>query len=446
MIATTYNHIQSAPYLNKARLGADIGNLLVLAPHPDDESLGCGGLIKLIKNLGKKVYVVFITSGSASHPNSKTHPADVLAKTREAEALKACQNLGLDSENLHFIQQQDGKLVQLDTIALEKLSLEIYRIFEHKSINTVAMPWRRDPHPDHIVTHNLGDLILGKLGAEITKMEYPIWLWKNGKPADWPLNAEVKPYRLDITEVFNFKWNAIKAHRSQLGEIITDDRYGFVLTEELLEPFNSNTEYFFLTKRKNLETLATDYFEDLYTEKIDPWNFRHSSYEQEKYKNTIVALKPNRYANCLELGCSIGIQTQLLSKICDHILAIDISPTAIAAARSYCALDDKVTFLAGDITKMFPNGSYDLITCCEIGYYLNTEDLLTLFKNIDHQLLPNGKLLMVHWTPFVPDYPLTGDEVHDVFTELNEKWGHFEELVHERHETYRLQVWKKVKN
>src|SRR5437762_1448664 len=49
--------------------------LLVLAPHPDDESLGCGGLIAESCARGGTVHVVILTDGTRSPPNSKTHPA-----------------------------------------------------------------------------------------------------------------------------------------------------------------------------------------------------------------------------------------------------------------------------------------------------------------------------------------------------------------------------------
>ncbi|WP_083993912.1 class I SAM-dependent methyltransferase [Gelidibacter algens] len=210
-----------------------------------------------------------------------------------------------------------------------------------------------------------------------------------------------------------------------------------MLTQNLLEPFNTPTEYFFLTKRQHLETLDTEYFEALYTTKIDPWNFRDSTYEQSKYKRSIKALKGDCYRNCLELGCSIGIQTAMLSQISDQVLAIDISMTAINEAKASCSNLDNIEFKVADITKDFPAGMFDLITCCEIGYYLNPMDLSVLFKNIDEHLSPDGKLLLVHWTPFVPEYPLSGDEVHDNFAEKAKMLGGYEELSNERHDLYR---------
>ena len=63
--------------------------ILVVAPHPDDETLGCGGLISLLAQNGSAFYIVFVTDGSASHRNSRAWPSARLAAQREQEARNA---------------------------------------------------------------------------------------------------------------------------------------------------------------------------------------------------------------------------------------------------------------------------------------------------------------------------------------------------------------------
>ena len=146
MDQTSVNQIQAAPYLNGPRLGADLGNLLVLAPHPDDESLGCGGLIALLRDAKATVTVIFVTSGSASH-TSKMYPAGVLSKIRESEAINACAELGVSTEHIHFLHAPDSGLSQLDELALSELSRAISDLFDGDDFSSLALPWRRDPHP-----------------------------------------------------------------------------------------------------------------------------------------------------------------------------------------------------------------------------------------------------------------------------------------------------------
>ena len=60
-------------------------------------------------------------------------------------------------------------------------------------------------------------------------------------------------------------------------------------------------------------TLPPEYFEEKYRADIDPWQFRTSNYEHEKYVATISALGQSRYISALEIGCSIGVLTELLA-------------------------------------------------------------------------------------------------------------------------------------
>ncbi|MFC6269861.1 SAM-dependent methyltransferase [Frigoriflavimonas asaccharolytica] len=76
---------------------------------------------------------------------------------------------------------------------------------------------------------------------------------------------------------------------------------------------------------ENFETLRPDYFEKVYAANEDPWDFETSAYEAEKYAATITALPKDKYKNALEIGCSIGVLTELLAKKCEKLLSIDVS-------------------------------------------------------------------------------------------------------------------------
>lgn len=437
------SEIQKAPFLNQVRIAEDLGNLLVLSPHPDDETLGCGGLISMLKSSGKKVIVIFITSGSASH-TSHTHPPNELAKLRENEAKAACSKLGVLNEDVYFIGAKDSELNTLDSGELNEIVIKITHILEGIKIDTIAIPWRRDPHPDHIVTYTIGELFSISQDSKMVKLEYPIWLWKNGNEEDYPFEQEVAPFRLDITRYIEQKSVALQMHQSQLGNIIHDDPNGFVLTKDMLEPFSGPYEYYFIDNKSALKTLDEVYFQKLYSEQSDPWNFRNSTYEHEKYHNSIKALNKTDFKNGLELGCSVGIQTKLLAAICEHLTAIDINEIAVKEARSTCTDLSNISFYVQDVTKIFPKGKFDLITLCEIGYYFDIKNLWQIFENISMSLLPEGRLLLVHWTGFVPDYPLNGNAVHSAFEEYIKRSNNYVEMVAERTDFYRLQIWKKL--
>ena len=92
-----------------AKLGLE-GTTLIVAPHPDDESLACGGIIALLRNAGRDVRVVIVSDGSASHLNSPSHPPEKLASLRKDETLKALAILGVGKAEVTFMGFPDGKI------------------------------------------------------------------------------------------------------------------------------------------------------------------------------------------------------------------------------------------------------------------------------------------------------------------------------------------------
>ncbi|MDB5654756.1 MAG: NodS [Tardiphaga sp.] len=163
--------------------------------------------------------------------------------------------------------------------------------------------------------------------------------------------------------------------------------------------------------RKN-ETIPPNYFEDKYRANIDPWQFRSSDYEKQKYQATIGALRKSRYAHALEVGCSIGVLTSLLAQRCDSVLAIDASTTAIAAARQTSL--GNVTFEVATLPQNFPTGQFDLIMLSEVLYYFTEVDLKRVTALCLEALRPSGEIILCHWLG-TTDYPLPGQTASDLF-------------------------------
>lgn len=194
---------------------------------------------------------------------------------------------------------------------------------------------------------------------------------------------------------------------------------------------------------KPLSTLPSSYFDDVYRANDDPWAFATSDYERRKYEATLAALSNAHYHNAFEIGCSIGVLTQMLTDRCDRLLAVDASELPLEAARKRLASFPNVTIQQMSIPNEFPQGPFDLILLSEVGYYLSSDDLALARQLMIDALSPNGHLLLVHWTPFVHDYPLTGDEVHDFFSEAAQTTGPLTHLLNQREETYRLDLFQK---
>ena len=182
-------------------------------------------------------------------------------------------------------------------------------------------------------------------------------------------------------------------------------------------------------------SLDRTYFETLYAQKADPWDFRTSPYEQRKYAATLDALSRPRYARALEVGCSIGVLTRLLAGRCDHLLAVDTSGRALAEAERSCADLDRVAFRLASLPADFPEGTFDLIMLSDVLYYLATTELVRVARQGGEAATSDGEIVLCHWLGET-NYPLTGDEAAEGF--ISAMAPRFRRVKHWREPEYRL--------
>lgn len=189
-------------------------------------------------------------------------------------------------------------------------------------------------------------------------------------------------------------------------------------------------------------TLPPDYFEAVYRANSDPWNFEASPYEHAKYADTLAALPPARlYESGFEVGCSLGVLTEMLAPKCRHLLSIDVAEAPLERARQRCAHLPQVEFQRLTLPDDLPtNCRFDLVVLSEVAYYWALPDLQRVATELLTALQPGGHLLLVHWTPAVHDYPLTGDEVHDFFLSQRDANGPLTHVHGHRTEQYRLDL------
>lgn len=161
-------------------------------------------------------------------------------------------------------------------------------------------------------------------------------------------------------------------------------------------------------------SLEPSYFESLYAGSADPWGFRSRFYEQRKRALTLASLPAPRFGSAFEPGCSFGLLTAGLARRCDRLLATDVVPDVVAAARRAVADQPHVRVEVAGVPAGWPEGVFDLIVLSELGYYLGTADLADLVERLDGSLSPEGVVVACHWRHPVEDYPLTGDDVHEM--------------------------------
>lgn len=192
------------------------------------------------------------------------------------------------------------------------------------------------------------------------------------------------------------------------------------------------------------KSLAPEYFERVYADTDDPWGFATRPYEAHKYQATLDALPRETYRSAFEIGCSIGVLTEQLAERCEQLLSVDVAERAIEQARARCQHLHHVRFDNMSVPGSFPEGCFDLILVSEVGYYWGWDDLAKAQRLIVEHLDAGGHLLLVHWTPFVEDYPLTGDQVHEAFLDFAARDNSLRHLVGRREDSYRLDLFERA--
>jgi LmbE family N-acetylglucosaminyl deacetylase len=178
-----------------------IGHLLaervvLVAPHPDDEVLGAGGILALLAARGCAIHVVAVTDGEASHPGR----AEELRRVRAAERDDALPQLGLGEATVARLHLPDGG-VRADRVreALRPLLV---------ATDLVLAPWEHDGHPDHDAC---GAAVAGLPGRH---WSYLVWAWHWAGVQDVPWGRSWRvPLPADTAAA---KRRAVDAFPSQL--------------------------------------------------------------------------------------------------------------------------------------------------------------------------------------------------------------------------------------
>ena len=218
-------------------------SIVVVAPHPDDESLGCGGLIAEAGRIGISVRLVVVSDGAGSHPNSPSYPPDRLRELRERETLAATGHLGLDPQHITFLRLPD-RAVPRSGPAATRAADTIAGIARDCDAGAVFATWRHDPHCDHEASAEIAASACGRLPG-IRCHAYPVWGWT--LPADREVDSVARGVRLDVSRHLDAKGRAIAAHLSQTTALIADDPTGFRLTPAMLAHFAGPFETFLET-------------------------------------------------------------------------------------------------------------------------------------------------------------------------------------------------------
>jgi N-acetylglucosamine malate deacetylase 1 len=189
---------------------------MFFAPHPDDETLGCGGLIALKRAQGAQVWVVLLTNGEASYLYDRTANPATLPQTRLQEAQRAMAILRVPSSHLFCLNQPDGQLSNLSENQQQTLVQGLLELIKTYQPEELYVPHQLDAHTDHEATYGLVKQALARSSNSATLWQYPVWMFWN-RLLFWNLSTEdlTDAYRVSIDEVLEVKQKAIASYRSQ---------------------------------------------------------------------------------------------------------------------------------------------------------------------------------------------------------------------------------------
>jgi LmbE family N-acetylglucosaminyl deacetylase len=149
---------------------------MVFAPHPDDETLGCGGAILQKRRVGAAVRIAFLTDGASSHPHLVTR--DELRALRAQEALGAAKALGVEAEDVFLLDFPDEALGAYREAAVARVA-ELLRRHQPEQL---FLPYARGEPPDHVSTNLIVREAVARVGLAVTLLEYAVWAWRH-----WPM-------------------------------------------------------------------------------------------------------------------------------------------------------------------------------------------------------------------------------------------------------------------
>ncbi|HZL34483.1 MAG TPA: PIG-L family deacetylase [Tepidisphaeraceae bacterium] len=209
---------------------------LIVAPHHDDETFGCGGLIALKRQAGVEVRIVIVTDGRQSHSHIEGLDGDQLMRTRKDEALRAAALLGVSPRDVLFLDLPDQGLTHLEESLRRRGILQIAELLRAFDPGELYMNHPLDCHPDHEAVYRLIDAASAQAGVAPDVYCYPIWLlWKGEFRLSLHPSELAGALRLDVRSVQAVKDQAIGVYISQMP----------VLPKGFVNQFQQGYEVFF---------------------------------------------------------------------------------------------------------------------------------------------------------------------------------------------------------
>ncbi|WP_180053705.1 MULTISPECIES: PIG-L deacetylase family protein [unclassified Acinetobacter] len=225
--------LQQIPEFNISNVIPADARVCIVAPHPDDEILGCGGLMQRLDKLGYKIVLFAVTNGTASHPGSSLYTPEELNQIRPAETRQALEELSLEQPVLRIaLDIQDGKVAEQRDL----LKQQLYSYLQPNDV--LVTTFVHDGHPDHEITGQVVQQLATEL--QLPYIQVLIWAWHWATPGDTRIPWTVA-HKLRLTdEELKCKARAARCFKSQIENDPTTEQAPIVpehALERVLQPW-----------------------------------------------------------------------------------------------------------------------------------------------------------------------------------------------------------------
>lgn len=384
--------------LDLAAITVRCPRIVVVAPHPDDETLALGATLADLRAADVDITVVFLTHGGAGRG----------ATPRRVEGERAIAALGGHIATLWWDLPDGG----LDA-AGDELRRRLIELIDERTV--VFAPVECDGHCDHDATARAAEAATRQRSAVL--LNYPIWLWHWATPRDidWPRLRTLAPSLAGLRA----KRSALACYTSQLR---ADDGLP-ILGPSVLNRAHRTFETVLLPTAPDLaervcsavqagrarDVIAEPFDAMMASGEQDPWQLDDFAYERRRLELVLACLGRERYQRILEIGCATGQLSELLTGRADTVVAIDASERALEVARNRSGA---VRWICGAAPADLPEEAFDVIILSEIGYFLDGLDLTATLRRVRRQLTRRGEIVLAHWRGPTTGIPLDGAVVH----------------------------------
>lgn len=210
-----------------------LGTVIIISPHPDDESLGCAMLIKSLANNSHNVEIIFLSQGEKSICDENIN-SNVIAQIRKNMAIKANRLLGVEENNLHFFNFPDGDFANVSNDTL----IELGKVIDDIRPDTIFIPHTWEQSPDHLFATKI---LMSLVGQKYRLMYYCVWIYYH--------MSILKIFRLNILNSFIHKGDITT--KREIIELYLSEKDGKgncfsgFLPQEFLDAIGSDTELYF---------------------------------------------------------------------------------------------------------------------------------------------------------------------------------------------------------